>query len=62
MFNDEHPFRASELRNVDRKKNGEERYGDIDYKEIYLLDLGYNKFFTEHKVGVSLRFLIYISL
>uniref|UniRef100_A0A0N5AM12 protein-tyrosine-phosphatase n=1 Tax=Syphacia muris TaxID=451379 RepID=A0A0N5AM12_9BILA len=39
------PAMAHQLRAYDRKRN-ESRYPDVDYKEIYLVDCGYNGFFN----------------
>uniref|UniRef100_A0A0N5C373 M-phase inducer phosphatase n=1 Tax=Strongyloides papillosus TaxID=174720 RepID=A0A0N5C373_STREA len=40
------PGMASSLRSMDRKRNV---YPEISYKELYVLDRGYKKFFTEDK-------------
>ncbi|KAI1726330.1 rhodanese-like domain-containing protein [Ditylenchus destructor] len=42
------PTMATELRRYDRKRN-EFKYPCLDYKEIYLLDHGYRKFYAEDK-------------
>jgi len=40
------PGMALELRRVDRARN-EEHYPHVDYKELYILDGGYSRFFSE---------------
>uniref|UniRef100_A0A914WT62 M-phase inducer phosphatase n=1 Tax=Plectus sambesii TaxID=2011161 RepID=A0A914WT62_9BILA len=43
------PTMAQAVRHHDRARN-EDRYPDLDYEEIYVLDRGYRKFFTEDKL------------
>uniref|UniRef100_A0A915E806 M-phase inducer phosphatase n=1 Tax=Ditylenchus dipsaci TaxID=166011 RepID=A0A915E806_9BILA len=43
------PQMAHELRKIDRMHN-EKHYPHVDYKEIYILDYGYNKFFDKAKL------------
>lgn len=48
-------LRANKLRQLDRQRNVE-NYPEVDYKEIYLLDRGYKKFFEVDNLVVIFRF------